>query len=68
MMKPKISPNLISFVTVRRGNWILKVSVFKNKTILVVARHFFDMDKTEVQFFDDQNDAADFLDNIAEKE
>ncbi len=68
MMKPKISPNLISFVTVRRGNWILKVSVFKNKTILVVARHFFDMDKTEVQFFDDQNAAADFLDNIAEKE
>jgi hypothetical protein len=53
---------------VRRGNWILKVSVFKNKTILVVARHFFDMDKTEVQFFDDQNAAADFLDNIAEKE
>ena len=68
MMKPKISPNLISFVAVRRGNWILKVSVFKSKTILVIARHYFNADEYVIRYFDDQNDAADFLDYIAEKE
>lgn len=66
-MKAKISPNLISFVLVRRGEWFLKVSVYKNKYIMVVAQHTFDSDKTIIRFFLDQNLAADFIENLVEE-
>ena len=64
MMKAKISPNLISFVTVRRGEWILKVSVFKNKQIMIVAQHCYDMENLVIQYFTDQNAAADFIEQL----
>ena len=67
-MKARLSPNLISFVTVRRGDWILKVSVYKNKNILVVGRHCFEMEKTIVRFFFDQNTAADFIEQLVIEE
>jgi hypothetical protein len=63
-MKAKISPNLISFVTVRRGEWILKVSVFKNKQIMIVAQHCYDMENLVIQYFTDQNAAADFIEQL----
>lgn len=65
-MKAKLSPNLISFVTVRRGNWILKVSVYKNKQIMVIAIHCYDMEKLNVKFFTNQNTAADFIEQLVE--
>jgi hypothetical protein len=61
MMKAKITPNLISFVTVRRGEWILKVSVYKNKHVLVVAHHCYELENVITRFFTDQNSAADFI-------
>jgi hypothetical protein len=61
MMKAKISPNLISFVTVRRGEWILKVSVYKNKQIMVIAQHCYELEKLIIRYFTDQNSAADFI-------
>jgi hypothetical protein len=64
-MKAKISPNLISFVPVRRGDWVVKVSVFKNKVIMVVAQHCYELEKTIVRYFENQDDAADFLVNLA---
>jgi predicted RNA-binding protein with PIN domain len=64
MMKAKLSPNLISFVTVRRGEWILKVSVFKSRQIMVVAQHCFDMEKLVVKYFTNQNTAADFIEQL----
>jgi hypothetical protein len=67
-MKARLSPNLISFVTVLRGNWIFKVSVFKSKQIMVVSRHCFDMDRTKVNFFMDQNLAADFIEQLVIEE
>ena len=63
-MKAKLSPNLISFVLVRRGNWYLKVSVYKNKQILVFMQHVYDMDNIIIQYFQDQNEAADFIEHI----
>ena len=60
-MKAKLSPNLISFVLVRRGNWYLKVSVYKNKQILVFMQHVYDMDNIIIQYFQDQSEAADFI-------
>jgi hypothetical protein len=62
-MKAKLSPNMISFVAVRRGEWILKISVFKNRQILVVAQHCYDF-RTIVQYFIDQNHAADFIEQL----
>jgi len=62
-MKAKLSPNMISFVAVRRGEWVLKISVFKNRQILVVAQHCYDF-RTVVKYFIDQNHAADFIEQL----
>jgi hypothetical protein len=66
-MKAKLSPNLISFFLVRRGNWTLKVSVYKNKQILVLMHHVYDMEKFVMQVFHNQNDAADFIERMLEE-
>ena len=63
-MKAKLSPNLISFVLVRRGEWLLKVSVYKNKTIMLVAQHTFYTDVTVIRFFLDQDKAADYIEDL----
>ena len=63
-MKAKLSPNMISFVTVRRGDWVLKISVFKNKQIMVVAQHCYEYERTIIRFFTDQNYAADFIEQL----
>jgi hypothetical protein len=63
-MKAKLSPNMISFVTVRRGDWILKISVYKNKQVMVVAQHCYDYERTLITFFTDQNMAADFIEQL----
>jgi hypothetical protein len=68
MMKAKLSPNLISFITVRRAEWILKVSVYKNKQIMVIAQHCYDWDTCLVRCFNDQNMAAEFIENLVIEE
>jgi hypothetical protein len=60
-MKAKLSLNLISFVTVRRGEWILKVSVYKNKQIMVIAQNCYELETLIIRYFNDQNTAADFI-------
>jgi hypothetical protein len=67
MMKAKLSPNLISFFLVRRGNWMLKVSVYKSKQVLVFMQHVYDMDQIVMQFFHNQNDAANFIEHMIEE-
>jgi hypothetical protein len=62
-MKAKLSPNMISFVAVRRGEWILKISVFRNRQILLVAQNCYDF-KTVVKYFIDQNHAAEFIEQL----
>ena len=63
-MKAKLSPNMISFVTVRRGDWILKISVYRNKQVMVVAQHCYDYERTLITFFTNQNIAADFIEQL----
>jgi hypothetical protein len=63
-MKAKISPNLLSFPAIRRGEWILKVSVFKNKQVAVLAMNCYDMEDTKVRFFMNHNLAADFIEQL----
>ena len=68
MMKAKLSPNLISFVTVRRGDWIMKISVYKNSSVLLVAKHFFDNDRVIIRQFADKDKAADFIEHLAKED
>jgi hypothetical protein len=66
-MKAKLYPNLISFFLVRRGNWMLKVSVYKNCQILVIMQNVYDMDNVIIRYFCDQEVAADFIEHIIEE-
>ena len=68
MMKAKLSPNLISFVTVRRGDWIMKISVYKNTSVLLVAKHIFDLDRVVIRQFVDKDTAADFIEHLAKED
>jgi hypothetical protein len=68
MMRAKISQNMISFITVRRGEWILKVSVFKKKQIMVLAQNLYEGDKFYIRFFIDQNMAAEFIEQLVIEE
>jgi hypothetical protein len=67
MMKARVSPNLISFVTIRRGNWIMKISVYKTKDVLLAAQHYFENEKFEIRHFSNQDDAALYIDKLAEE-
>ena len=67
-MKAKISPNLISFVTVRRGDWIMKISVYKTKHVLLVAQNYYATEQIIVKHFIHHDDAAKFIDNLVIEE
>lgn len=67
-MKAKVSPNLISFVTIRRGDWIMKISVYKGRWVLIIAQHYYDKEKFIVKQFPDHNEAASFIDFLAESD
>ena len=68
MMKVKVSPNLISFVTIRRGNWTMKISVYRTKEVLVLAQHYFEIERFIVNQFTNQEEAAAFLDMLASED
>ena len=67
-MKAKVSPNLISYVTVRRGDWVMKVSVFKNKNVLVIAQNYYATEQIMIKHFADQNTASDYIENLIKDE
>jgi carbonic anhydrase len=64
-MKAKLSPNLISFVAIRRGDWIMKISVYKNREVLVIAQHYFELDNFHIKHFHEHNEAADYIEFLA---
>lgn len=55
---------MISFVTVRRGNWVMKISVYKNKQVMIVAMHCYDVEQLLVRYFTSQDAAADFIEQL----
>lgn len=67
-MKAKITTNMISFVTVRRGDWIMKISVYKTKQVMVVAQHYYEQEKVIVRYFTSQEVAADFIEQLVNEE
>lgn len=68
MMKAKLSPNLISFVTIRRGDWIMKISVYKVKDVLLVAQNYYATEQIIIKHFKNHDEAANFIDNLAIEE
>ena len=65
-MKAKLSQNLCSFITVRRGDWTLKVSVYKNREVLLIAQHYYDTERIVIKQFTTYDTAADYIELLAE--
>lgn len=66
MMKQKISKGLTSYIPVRRGDWVVKVSSLE-KSVLVVARHYYDFDKIICKYFYCHDKAADYILKLAKE-
>jgi hypothetical protein len=66
-MKTKISKNLVSFPMVRRGNWHVKVSIYKDEQLLLIANHLL-LECCVVKVFDNNDDAIEFINLIVEKD
>lgn len=67
-MKAKVTKDMISFVPVRRGEWIFKISVWKTKQVMVIAQHNFDLHRIYVECFSRQDDAADFIERVSNED
>jgi len=67
-MRAKVSKDLISFVTIRRGNWIMKISVYRTKEVLVIAQNYYEPERVLIRQFNNQELAANFLDYLANED
>ena len=67
-MRAKVSPNLISFVTVRRGDWIMKISVYKTKQVLLVAQNYYATEQIIIKHFNHHDEAAQFIETLISEE
>jgi hypothetical protein len=43
----------------------MKISVYRNREVLVVAQNYFDADMFEIRQFTNQNEAADYIEFLA---
>jgi hypothetical protein len=69
VMKKKASvfPNMVTYVPIRRRDWVLKISIFKNNSILVIGYNVFTFSSI-VRQFDNADLAASFIDFMVEQE
>lgn len=68
MMKAKVSKDMISFQTVRRKDWLLKISVYRDKYVMLVAQHCFYHEQLLMRYFADFNEASSFIDFLIEQD
>lgn len=66
-MKTKIAKNLVSFPTIRRGNWQLKASIYKDSQVLLVANNMV-TDGFIIKVFDNDDEASKFINFIVDKD
>lgn len=66
-MKTKIAKNLVSFPTVRRGNWQLKASIYKDSQVLLVANNLM-TESFVIKIFDNDDDASKFINDLIDKD
>lgn len=67
-MKAKITKDMISFIPVRRGDWIFKISVWRTKHVVVIAQNVIDLHIIYVECFRNEEDAADFIERLARED
>ena len=60
--------DLKSFPAVRRGNYQFKVSVYKNKSVIIVGNHLLDDTKFFVQHFNNEVDAVIYMEYLIERD
>lgn len=68
MMKAKVSKDMISFQLVRRKDWLLKISVYRDKYVLLVAQHCYYQEQAFIRYFADFNEASSFIDFLIEQD
>lgn len=66
-MKTKIENNLVSFPTIRRGNWQLKASLYRGMQFLVVANNMV-TGTFVIRTFDNDEDASKFINFLIDKD
>jgi hypothetical protein len=65
-MKTKNSKMLITFHTIRRGDWHIKTSMIQFQQILIVAKHI-TTGEVVIRCFIDELSASNFIEFIVEK-
>jgi hypothetical protein len=65
--KASVFPNMVTYVPIRRKDWVLKISIFKDKSILVIGYHVYTFCSI-VRQFDNADLAASFIDFMVEQE
>jgi hypothetical protein len=58
--------NLITLLAVRRGDWVIKVSVMSNQ-ILLIASHLIFLDRVVVRTFYNPIDVFNYIENLVKE-
>ena len=64
--KSKISENLISFIPVRRADWVFKASVYKDKYVMLVCINS-RSGEFQARHFTNQTEAVDYIEMLVNK-
>lgn len=62
-----MTKSLKTFPTLRRGNYLLKISAI-GSAFLIVARHLLDDNKFYIRYFDEPIEADDFIETLIERD
>jgi len=65
--RASVFPNMVTYVPIRRRDWVLKISIFKDHSILIVGYNVYTF-STVVKQFDNADLAASFVDFLVEQE
>ncbi len=66
-MKIKIGKDIVSFPTVRRGSWDIKVSSGRGNQFLVIAQHYQNKSFTMKMCYD-QTEVVNYINFLEEKD
>ena len=62
-MNVKVNKNLVTLQAVRRGDWVIKVSIMAGQ-ILLIASHLVYLERVEIRTFYNPNNVFDFIENL----
>jgi len=66
-MKANIFKRMVTFQLIRRGNWLMKISVLNDKNVMVVAKHYFNSDVV-IRYFANFEVASNWVEWLIEQE